>query len=122
MIHDLTRDSVFHNKRSFPSRIMLIPDLEKPEPYRYEALLTGDAFERMSKRFALDYESEQELCDCCGSSILSKPWSFEIVKLCKRCYDELESRVEPNPFPELKAWDLVPDPEDKPTNNIFLWD
>jgi hypothetical protein len=122
MIHDLTRDSVFHNE-TFPlNRIMLTPNFEKNEPYRYEALLTGDAFERMSKRFVLDYESDQELCDCCGGPLLKKPWAFENEKLCKRCNDELEKNYGASSLFELKPWEFEPEHADKPTDNIYLWD
>lgn len=125
MIHDLTRDSVFHKENGFLNhltRINIRADFESPEPYRYEALLTGDAFERMSKRFALDYESDQELCDCCGGPITIKPWAFSVIKLCQGCNDELEKTFRQQPFSDPKPWEFVPDREDKPTDNIFLWD
>lgn len=138
MIHDLSIDGVFRQKQDplmvFRSRIS-INSSGAPE-YHYEALLTGDAYERERKRFMIDYITDQDICDCCGGTIIKKPWSFELGKLCQVCEDRLNREMSEKYAREIndvdiithfvppkKAWDLGKDDyEPKPTDNIFLWD
>lgn len=137
MIHDLSIDGVFRKKQDsfmFRSRISINPS-GAPE-YHYEALLTGDAYDRERKRFMIDYITDQDICDCCGSTIIKKPWSFELGKLCQVCEDRLNREMKEKYAREIndvdiithfvpprKAWDLGKDDyEPKPTDNIFLWD
>lgn len=149
MIHDLSIDGIFRqNSNGFIQIPTPASSFESSSFSKYEALLTGDAYDRKHKRFMIDYYTEQCMCDRCGRTILRKPWSFEVSKLCKKCDEELEAEYgnrniveetlnsltdmqelvsisprvtysEPSP----KAWDMEPDVDSsKPTDNIFLWD
>lgn len=150
MIHDLSLDGIFRKEINRLDTFGTIPSLDchiTPE-HHYEALLTGDAYERETKRFIIDYETEQCLCDRCGDTIIRKPWNFQESKLCSRCEAELEKEMEEKKeienlllsediiseivslshdgtfyIPSVKAWDMVQyDDTPKPTDNIFLWD
>ena len=136
MIHDLSIDGVFRKKRE-PLMIFSSSSVDPygPPEYHYEALLTGDAYDRERKRFMIDYITDQDICDCCGCTIIKKPWSFEVGKLCKICEDRLNREMNEKYAREIndvdiithfvppkKAWDLGKDDyEPKPTDNIFLW-
>ncbi len=150
MIHDLSLDGIFRKEINLLDAFGIIPSVKHhitPERH-YEALLTGDAYERESKRFMIDYETEQCICDRCGDTITRKPWDFQESKLCIRCEAEFEKEMEDKRavenlllsdemiseiailsqdgtyfVPSVKAWDMAQDDDTpKPTDNIFLWD
>lgn len=149
MIHDLSIDGIFRKDKPRIEIFNSISPIEHDIPIgpHYEALLTGDAYERKLKKFMVDYETDQCLCDRCGGFIIRKPWDFENSKLCHKCEVELEQEINSRrfvhemldealdiaeiiddnprisiPIRTVKAWDMPHEADPKPTDNIFLWD
>ena len=91
-IHDLTLGGDFSQKSSFSFPNFLRRETIQSEetPPNEEVVYTGDAETRRMKKYIVDYETDKNICDCCGLPIDNIPWHFVLTKLCKPCETFLE--------------------------------
>ena len=138
MVHDLTANRDFQEERNFNLLPGMTLDNDKLTPPHKEIVLTGTALDRQTKRYCLDYASnESNMCDCCGSPIRIKPWDFEDNKpLCPDCEKWLEethnSREDGRLLEEIvddsftimvaKPWDISNFERENAVDNVLLWD
>ena len=86
MIHDLTANSDFTSSSRLRLNFRLPDRSYKPNP-EDELVFTGDALERESKRFHVDYNTDKTICDCCGGYIDKIPWHWNDTNktICNIC-------------------------------------
>ena len=143
MIQDLTMNKDFLKHNDFSdvlNRLLIEIDVVSEtlvSPNR-EMILTGTTFERESKRYALNHETDWgNMCDCCGAPIKNKPWDFEENKtLCSECERDFMKEVSDLMYDEsvveifddssminvIKPWNLVEHERENPIDNVLLWD
>lgn len=137
MVHDLTANSDFSGS-SRGLNIRLPDRSDEPNP-RDELVYTGDALEREQKRFWVDYETDQSLCDCCGGYIDRTPWRFNDNKgkICSACdkvmfaiRSEMSDMTQGLVIGELpsgafqlsKPWTMDENERENAVDNVLLWD
>lgn len=138
MIHDVTANNDFNLFESGKDGLSRVNQIEEVSPPYNEVVLTGDGFNRVLKRYILDYESDRKnICDCCGAPIKTRPWDFEENKtLCPSCEKFLEELANPEEddivageliddsmkVSMYKPWDMIDFESKAAVNNILLWD
>ena len=138
MVHDLTANSDFQKTRGWGVLTRPIRNEDVLTPPYEEVVLTGTASDRDSKRYVLDYESDQKnMCDCCGAPIRIRPWDFEENKTlcpdCERWLEEAQSRRENGELSQeiiddsfavrvVKPWDIREFERENAVDNVLLWD
>ena len=137
MVHDLTANSDFSGTPR--SLNIKLPDRsDEPNP-RDELVYTGDALERGQKRFWVDYETDQSLCDCCGGYIDRTPWRFndnkgKICSACDKAMFAIRSEMSDmtqgfiigelssGAFQLSKPWTMDENERENAVDNVLLWD
>lgn len=137
MVHDLTANGDFSS--SFIRRLNFrLPDRnDEPRP-EDELVFTGDALERESKRFSVDYNTDKTICDCCGGYIDKIPWHWNdinktICNVCEKMFskekiaemfedsEEIIGELPSGEFQIAKPWTIKEERENA-VDNVLLWD
>ena len=143
MVHDLTAEHDFSNINTRELLFgvpRIIQDMQadlSTNDISVELVLTGDHYERQTKRFYNDYFTDALYCDCCGNLIDKIPWRVreKDCKLCVSCETRLELEFDDSDRTDVlgienfniqhvrKPWTIIEDSEIRGTvNDIFLWD
>lgn len=137
MIHDLTANGDF-TSGSRPRLNFRLPDRSNEPRPEDELVFTGDALERESKRYCVDYNEDKTICDCCGGYIDKIPWHWNDVNktICSICekifskeniaemFEESQKVIGTLPSGEFqlsKPWTMKEERENA-VDNVLLWD
>lgn len=139
MIHDLTANSDFTSSSRLRLNFRLPDRSYKPNP-EDELVFTGDALERESKRFHVDYNTDKTICDCCGGYIDKIPWHWNdtnktICNICEKILSkeniaemfedaqEVIGELSSGEFQLSKPWTMKEERENENViDNVLLWD
>lgn len=142
MVQDLTANGDFNKSENSLDRLfrhsrdLLTANEDNPKD---DLVFTGDALDRQTKRFYKDYETEKNMCDCCGGPIDRIPWHFgdENKTLCSVCESIFTKEYKRELFENVteiiadtghgfilaKPWTMREDFEDnRAIDNVLLWD
>ena len=137
MVHDLTANGDFSSDFLPRLNFRLLDRNDEPRP-EDELVFTGDALERESKRFHVDYNADKTICDCCGDYIDKIPWHWNdvnktICSICEKIFskeniaDMLENSqkvigtLPSGEFQLSKPWTIEEERENM-VDNVLLWD
>ena len=137
MIHDLTANSDFTSSSRLRLNFRLPDRSDEPRP-EDELVFTGDALERESKRFYVDYNADKTICDCCGGYIDKIPWHWNdtnktICNICEKILSkeniaemfedaqEVIGTLQSGEFQLSKPWTMKEERENA-VDNVLLWD
>ncbi len=140
---DLTDNRIFSSRNnSFDIRILLGNlanivgvqqikddyDLVNPD---HEVYFTGNSTQRERKRYYQQDKSNELYCDCCGKQLTYVPYREFNQALCKKCEKRYVNEEENNfKLPKkfrIPYYNIINSQEEeaknqKPLDNIFLWD
>lgn len=97
-----------------------------------EVYFTGNHEQREEKRYYQQDKLKELYCDCCGKQLIYVPYREFNCPLCKECEREFDKKERDNNFKlnkrfRIPYYDIVYSQEEeaknqKPLDNIFLWD
>ena len=97
-------------------------DLVNPD---HEVYFTGNQTQRAEKRYYQQDKLNELYCDCCGKRLIYVPYRKINYSLCKECgsrFEEEDVKISKRfriPYYDI---DIEDKRDERPLDNIFLWD
>lgn len=87
---------------------------------------TGNQTQRAEKRYYQQHKLNELYCDCCGKKLIYVPYREINYPLCKECGSRFEKEDygmnELNKKLRIPYYDIENRQDERPLDNIFLWD